>query len=153
IHCPIEAGRGVSRPMVSTWNRGRRWPDTRGSTCASSHRLLLAQRRLSTKFRRSRLASSTQSTCWRCTMTTLSEVLTRNARRAPEREALVSGAARYTYAQLDTAVTRAANALAADGMTKGDRLALLSTNTPGFVITFYAAMRLGLIVVPVNPRM
>src|SRR5699024_6181196 len=71
----------------------------------------------------------------------------------PEREALVSGAARYTYAQLDTAVTRAANALAADGMTKGDRLALLSTNTPGFVITFYAAMRLGLIVVPVNPRM
>jgi len=86
-------------------------------------------------------------------MTTLSEVLTRNARRAPEREALVSGAARYTYAQLDTAVTRAANALAADGMTKGDRLALLSTNTPGFVITFYAAMRLGLIVVPVNPRM
>lgn len=86
-------------------------------------------------------------------MTTLGEILARNARRVPGREALVSGKTRYSYAELDSEVNKAAHALAAGGLVKGDRLALLSTNTAGFVVTFYAAMRLGLIVVPVNPRM
>jgi acyl-CoA synthetase (AMP-forming)/AMP-acid ligase II len=86
-------------------------------------------------------------------MTTLGEVLFRHARRVPDRLALVSGQARWTYAELDAAVSRAANALAAEGVSKGDRLALMSPNTEGFVVTFYAAMRLGLVVVPVNPRM
>src|SRR5699024_1000349 len=48
---------------------------------------------------------------------------------------------------------RHANVLGSRGLRKGDRLALMSPNTEGFVFTFYAALRLGLIVVPVNPRM
>lgn len=86
-------------------------------------------------------------------MTTLSEALFRNARRAPAREALISGHDRYRYAELDAQVNRAAQVLKESGLVKRDRLALMSTNTVGFVVTFYAAMRLGLIVVPVNPRM
>src|SRR5699024_4280421 len=86
-------------------------------------------------------------------MTTLGTVLARHARRVPEREALVSGETRYSYAQLDAEVNKAAHVLSSSGLATGDRLALLSTNTVGFVVTFYAAMRLGLIVVPVNPRM
>lgn len=86
-------------------------------------------------------------------MTTLDDALTRNAKRKPRREALIDGDARYTYAELNARVSRAANALLSKGVKKGDRLALMSTNTKEFVITFYAAMRLGLIVAPVNPRM
>lgn len=86
-------------------------------------------------------------------MTTLGGVLFRHARRVPERTALVCGAARWTYAELDAEVNQTAHALAAAGLSKGERLALMSPNTEGFVLTFYAAMRLGAIVVPVNPRM
>ncbi len=86
-------------------------------------------------------------------MPTLSDALFRQARRVPRRTALVSGETRWTYAELDAAVNRTANALFDSGLRKGDRLALMSPNTAGFVTTFYAAMRLGVIVVPVNPRM
>lgn len=86
-------------------------------------------------------------------MVTLSSVLATTASRAPERTALVDGGRRQSYAQFDAAVNRAAHVLLGEGTSKGDRLALMSTNTYGFVLTFYAAMRIGLIVVPVNPRM
>lgn len=86
-------------------------------------------------------------------MTTLGEVLARHARRAPTREALVAGERRYSYAELDTEVNRTAHALAEAGLSKGDRMALMNPNTEGFVLAFYAAMKLGAIVVPVNPRM
>jgi acyl-CoA synthetase (AMP-forming)/AMP-acid ligase II len=86
-------------------------------------------------------------------MATLSEALYRHARRKPDRVALVSPAGRRSYGELDALVNRTANALAAAGLKKGERLALMSPNTEGFVLTFYAAMRLGGIVVPVNPRM
>lgn len=85
-------------------------------------------------------------------MATLGQILARNARRVPGREALVFGGRRLTYAQLDAEVNRAARALARRGLGKGMRLALMSPNTDMFVIVFYAALRLGAIVVPVNPR-
>lgn len=85
-------------------------------------------------------------------MPSVGETLARSARRAPEREALVYGPRRYTYAELDAEVNRAANALASRGLSRGERLALMSPNTEAFVVSFYAALRLGAIVVPVNPR-
>ena len=86
-------------------------------------------------------------------MVTLSSALATTARRVPERTALVDGERRLSYAQFDAAVNRVAHVLSAKGLAKGDRLALMSYNTEGFVLTFYAAMRIGVIVVPVNPRM
>lgn len=86
-------------------------------------------------------------------MVTLGHTLFRQARRMPDREALISSEGRRTYRELDDLVSQAANALLEAGAKKGQRLALMSPNTEGFVIAFYAAMRLGLIVVPVNPRM
>jgi long-chain acyl-CoA synthetase len=44
-----------------------------------------------------------------------------------------------------------AAALAELGIRKGDRIAIMLPNSPQFVITFYAAMRLGAIVVNTNP--
>ncbi|MFE3189422.1 class I adenylate-forming enzyme family protein [Nocardia sp. NPDC059240] len=84
-------------------------------------------------------------------MATIGETLRSTAKRVPDREALVFGGSRRTYAQLDAEVDRVAGVLAAQGISKGDRLALMATNSDRFVIVFYAAHRLGAIFVPVNP--
>lgn len=84
-------------------------------------------------------------------MPTIAGTLRSTAARVPQREALVFGDLRYTYAELDAAVDRVAAVLLDDGLRKGERLALMSTNTDRFVVTFYAAQRVGAVVVPVNP--
>ena len=56
-------------------------------------------------------------------------MLRRSAARHPARTAIVDGDVRVTYAELDEAVNRAANALAERGLVKGDRLALLGHNS------------------------
>jgi acyl-CoA synthetase (AMP-forming)/AMP-acid ligase II len=86
-------------------------------------------------------------------MATISGVLARQARRVPTRDALVFGERRMSYAEADAEVNRRANALADAGLKKGDRLAIMSTNSDDFVLVIYAAFRLGAILVPVNPRM
>lgn len=58
---------------------------------------------------------------------------------------------KLTYAQLDELVKRFAAALHRLGVRKGDRVALMLPNSPHFVITFFAAMRLGAIIVNTNP--
>lgn len=56
-----------------------------------------------------------------------------------------------TYQQLLDQVDRFAAALAALGVKKGDRVALMLPNLPQFVISFYGALKLGAIVVNTNP--
>jgi fatty-acyl-CoA synthase len=84
-------------------------------------------------------------------MPTIDGALRATARRVPDAEALSFGDRNFTYAELDAAVERVACALAGLGLTKGDRVALMSTNSDRFIITFYAAHRLGAIFVPINP--
>ncbi|MEV0703754.1 AMP-binding protein [Saccharopolyspora sp. NPDC050389] len=84
-------------------------------------------------------------------MATIAGMLATSARRCPDRVALIFGERRYTYGELDRAVNRAAHALAAAGLGKGDRIALMSGNSDGFGIACYAALRLGALVVPVDP--
>ena len=57
------------------------------------------------------------------------DLLHRTARRYPDKLAVVAGDRRITYAEFDAAVNRVAAALAARGLAKGDRLALLSHNS------------------------
>jgi long-chain acyl-CoA synthetase len=59
--------------------------------------------------------------------------------------------ATYSYQQLHTYVDRLAAGLASLGVGKGDRVALMLPNSPQAVIAFFAAMRLGAIVVNTNP--
>jgi len=80
----------------------------------------------------------------------LSDMLRRSAARVPGKLAIVNGAARLTFAELDAAVSRTAAALAAEGLRKGDRLALLSHNCWQFAVLSFATARLGVILVPVN---
>ncbi len=85
-------------------------------------------------------------------MPTIGGSVIQNARRVPGREALISGGRRWTWAELDDEVARAAGRLAAAGLGRGDRCAVLSANTPEMVIVSFAASRLAAIVVPVNAR-
>ncbi len=58
---------------------------------------------------------------------------------------------KQTYRKLNELVDRFANALHQLGVRKGDRVALMLPNSPQFVIAFFAAMKLGAIVVNNNP--
>ncbi|MFO1319354.1 MAG: acyl-CoA synthetase [Burkholderiales bacterium] len=80
----------------------------------------------------------------------LGDLLWRSAKRVPDKLALAYGDRRWTYAALDVAVNRMANALAARGIVKGERVALLSHNNDAFILAHFAAARLGAILVPIN---
>ncbi len=58
---------------------------------------------------------------------------------------------RLSYRNLDELVSRFATALYQIGVRKGDRVGLMLPNSPHFVIAFFAAMRLGAIIVNINP--
>ena len=56
-----------------------------------------------------------------------------------------------TYGQLPALVARAAAGLAARGLRKGDRFAILSPNLPEYAIAFHAVASLGGVATTVNP--
>jgi fatty-acyl-CoA synthase len=80
----------------------------------------------------------------------LGDLPRRSARRTPDKVAIIDGATRLTFAELDAAVDRTAAAMAEAGLTKGDRLALLSHNCWQFAVLDFAAARAGVVLVPIN---
>jgi long-chain acyl-CoA synthetase len=56
-----------------------------------------------------------------------------------------------SYAEFDVSVSKFASALQDLGVEKGDHIAFLLGNTPHFLISLYATMRIGATAIPVNP--
>ncbi|MFD1926857.1 fatty acid--CoA ligase family protein [Sporosarcina siberiensis] len=56
-----------------------------------------------------------------------------------------------SYAEFDQSVSMFASALQDLGVEKGDHVAFLLGNTPHFLISLYATMRIGATAIPVNP--
>ena len=83
-------------------------------------------------------------------MLNLSAVLEQHTRRRPDAEALVWGDKRLTYAQLNAWANQIANALAASGIRRGDHVALLCPNLPYFPAVYFAILKAGATVVPLN---
>jgi long-chain acyl-CoA synthetase len=81
----------------------------------------------------------------------LTRLLDDSAGTFPDHTALAFLGAKTTYRELKDQVDRFAGALAALGVKKGDRVALILPNCPQNVIAFYAALRIGAIVVEHNP--
>ena len=80
----------------------------------------------------------------------------KTAIHAPHKEALIDipNNRRMTYGELDERVRRLANALLNElGVTKGDRVAILSRNCIEYLEIFYACARCGLIAQPLNWRL
>lgn len=80
-------------------------------------------------------------------------LLARNARKFPEKEALVFEGRRYIYRELNEAANRLANHLLARGVRKGDKVGMLSFNSDSFVISYFAVMKTGAVVVPLSFRL
>jgi acetyl-CoA synthetase len=75
------------------------------------------------------------------------------AARAPEREALLhlredGSIERWTYGRLEEASSRLANALKAQGVTRGERVALLLPQSPQTLLGHLAVYKLGAVAVP-----
>ena len=70
----------------------------------------------------------------------------------PDRECVVVGGKRWTYAQINERVSRLANALTKLGVKKGDRIGMLQVNCSEFVEGYFAAAKLDAIFVPLNFR-
>ena len=79
------------------------------------------------------------------------EMLWETAQRFPEKEAVIFQGQKISYRELDGLTNSIANALSGIGVKKGDRVALYMTNRPEYIISFYAAARLGAVATPLNP--
>ncbi len=73
-------------------------------------------------------------------------------RGSGDREAIVFGKRRISYAELHRDVERCAKALLGSGVGKGDRVALLATSRPEFLTIFLATARIGAVWVGLNPK-
>ncbi|WP_419876960.1 long-chain-fatty-acid--CoA ligase [Brevibacillus centrosporus] len=81
----------------------------------------------------------------------LNENLKRSAHSFPDRPVYVYQGETTTYAELDQQVEFLAAGLAKRGIGSGDAVALLLDNRPEFVSAYYAILRVGAAVVPMNP--
>ncbi|CAA9447460.1 MAG: Long-chain-fatty-acid--CoA ligase [uncultured Rubrobacteraceae bacterium] len=68
-----------------------------------------------------------------------------------DKTALTFAGTPLDFARLEALSERTAASLAASGVKKGDRVALMLPNCPHYVISFFAVVRLGAIVTQVNP--
>jgi long-chain acyl-CoA synthetase len=82
---------------------------------------------------------------------TLGRLLTRHARYRPLHTAVVIGNERLTYLQFNDFVNRWANALAALGVGRGDRVATILPNSLELLATYWACAKLGAAAVPLSP--
>jgi long-chain acyl-CoA synthetase len=85
-------------------------------------------------------------------ITNLRQLLETRASSAPRKAWLFSTAdgRRWNYAQFDRAVNRAANLLLGLGIGKGDKVSLLMTNCPEYIIAYFACWKIGAVAGPIN---
>ncbi|MFW9920041.1 MAG: long-chain fatty acid--CoA ligase [Candidatus Thorarchaeota archaeon] len=77
--------------------------------------------------------------------------LDRAVKEFPDNIALYYEGVEMTYQELGEAVDKAAYGFAKMGVKKGDSVAIMLPNCPQFIIAYYAALKCGAIITPVNP--
>ena len=82
---------------------------------------------------------------------TVGQVLERGAAQVPDKIAVIDGARKKTYSDLNSMADALATSLAEIGLKKGDRTAIYMPNSIEFMVAFYAMQKLGIIVAWVNP--
>ena len=82
----------------------------------------------------------------------LKRMLEEAAGRYGRKTAIVSGDLRLSYVDLDEASNKVANALIKMGVDEGDRVAMLASNSPDFVITYFGIVKTGAIAVPLDTK-
>jgi len=79
-------------------------------------------------------------------------LLINSASNYPERTAIISEERRFSYNALNRRVNQLAQAMRQYGLKKGDRVAIMFFNTYQFAEIYFATIKLGAILTPVNFR-
>ena len=79
-------------------------------------------------------------------------ILEESAKRYGDKTAILSGDRRLSYADLDEASNKIANAFISMGVQKGDRVAMILSNSPESVILYFGVVKTGAIAVPLDPN-
>ncbi len=80
----------------------------------------------------------------------IADMIRRSAYRYPDKPALIFGDKTLTYAELERECNRTANALAALGVRKYDRVSILAHNTIHHVLTWLGCAKIGAIYLAIN---
>ena len=80
----------------------------------------------------------------------LASIIEHHARLSPEKAAIVWNDVRLSYGELNARANRAANAIAEMGVGSGDKIALVCPNLPLFPVVYFAILKIGAAVVPLN---
>jgi fatty-acyl-CoA synthase len=84
----------------------------------------------------------------------LSDLIARHAAFSPHKPALIFEGETLSYRALFERIEITAKALRAEfGVSRGDRVAILSLNRPDYLVLLYACARLGAMLVPLNWRL
>ena len=83
----------------------------------------------------------------------IKQTLEKTASQIPHKEAIVLGARRITYGELDEASNKVANALLELGMKKGTHVAILMSHSPEWVINYFGVIKSGDVAVLLNPAL
>ena len=73
-----------------------------------------------------------------------------SAERHPEKKALFTAGAWYSFGELDADANKLARLFIMEGMKKGDRIAVFLDNSREYVVTYYAILKAGGITVALN---
>ena len=76
--------------------------------------------------------------------------LSDSASRFADRQAVVCEDRSFTFAELDRWSAKIAEVFIAQGLQKGDHVVLLAPNVPEFTAVYYAVLRVGGVVIPLN---
>lgn len=82
---------------------------------------------------------------------TLFHFLEEAAQKHPDTPCTIFKGAKISYKEMDEITDRLAGALAKLGVKKGDRVGIFMPNTPQFVMTYFAILKAGAVVVATNP--
>jgi acyl-CoA synthetase (AMP-forming)/AMP-acid ligase II len=80
----------------------------------------------------------------------LHTLLSQRAQDAPDTIAVIQGQRRVTYGELEQHASRVASFLVRNGTRKGDRIGILSRNSPEYIAAYLGAHRAGGIAVDIN---
>ncbi len=83
----------------------------------------------------------------------LGEVAARNARKFPDKEALVYGDQRLTFGEFNSRVNKLAQAFLDLGIERGSKVAVMSFNCSEFLEIYFALGKIGGVTVPLNFRL
>src|SRR5262252_7937498 len=80
----------------------------------------------------------------------VADALRRSAARSPHQRAIYFQGRELTYAEFDALTSRMARLLMAQGIQRGDKVAIFAANSPEYAAAFFACGRMGAVMVPIN---